>query len=91
MVPTHASSNNCKWIYPITFGGGLVGGDRIDMNIHVKRGCCALLTGQESTKVIINVTLHFSSLTTRLALLPIHTVFFFFQRYYRIMKKYIAF
>lgn len=51
MIPSHASSNNSKWIYPITFGGGLVGGDSTEMNIHIKKGCCAVLTGQESTKV----------------------------------------
>ena len=28
-----------------------MGGDVIEMNIHVKKGCRAVLTGQESTKV----------------------------------------
>ena len=28
-----------------------MGGDSTEMNIHVKTGCCAVLTGQESTKV----------------------------------------
>ncbi|XP_053379481.1 uncharacterized protein LOC123527590 [Mercenaria mercenaria] len=51
MVPSHASNNNCSWIYPITFGGGLVGGDEIQMTFHVKKDCAGLVTGQESTKV----------------------------------------
>lgn len=51
MVPSKASSNNCVWVYPIMFGGGLVGGDGIEMNFHVKKNCAALITGQESTKV----------------------------------------
>jgi urease accessory protein len=51
MIPAYASNNNCIWVYPITFGGGLVGGDNIQMNFHVKKQCAALLTGQESTKV----------------------------------------
>lgn len=51
MVPCHASKNNCVWVYPITFGGGLVGGDGIEMGFHVKKNCAVLVTGQESTKV----------------------------------------
>ncbi|KAL4221319.1 hypothetical protein ACF0H5_019580 [Mactra antiquata] len=51
MMPSHASRNNCVWIYPVTFGGGLVGGDGIKMNFVVKQNCSVLITGQESTKV----------------------------------------
>ncbi|KAK7496753.1 hypothetical protein BaRGS_00011962 [Batillaria attramentaria] len=35
----------------MTFGGGLVGGDIIDLEIHLGNHCAALLTSQESTKV----------------------------------------
>ncbi|KAL5014314.1 hypothetical protein ScPMuIL_008584 [Solemya velum] len=51
LVPEYASETNCKWIYPITFGGGLVAGDRIDLHLAVGRECSALLTSQESTKI----------------------------------------
>ncbi|WAR14977.1 URED-like protein [Mya arenaria] len=51
MIPSHASENNSIWVYPVTFGGGLVGGDGIEMTFHVKPHCCAVITGQESTKV----------------------------------------
>lgn len=51
MVPSKASNSNCVWVYPITFGGGMVSGDRIEMDFHVKTSCALLVTGQESTKV----------------------------------------
>ena len=51
LIPDHVVAGPCKWIYPITFGGGLVGGDSMKLDIHIGEGCCALLTSQESTKV----------------------------------------
>ena len=51
MIPSKASENNSVWVYPITFGGGLVGGDGIQMEFRAKQNCCAVITGQESTKV----------------------------------------
>lgn len=39
------------WAYSSTFGGGLVGGDRIEMQIGVRRGARAVLATQSSTKV----------------------------------------
>lgn len=57
MVPSKASDNNSIWVYPITFGGGLVGGDSVEMSFHVKKNCCAVITGQESTKVNISFSM----------------------------------
>ena len=50
-MPRYANQGTCKWIYPITFGGGLVGGDHISLEIVIGRGCCGLVTSAESLKV----------------------------------------
>lgn len=39
------------WVYAATLGGGLVGGDEIQMTVDVESGARALLTTQASTKV----------------------------------------
>jgi hypothetical protein len=39
------------WVYAATFGGGLVGGDHIQLRADVTAGARALLTTQASTKV----------------------------------------
>ncbi|XP_060064529.1 uncharacterized protein LOC132544894 [Ylistrum balloti] len=51
LVPEHIGNKTCRWIFPITFGGGLVGGDKVSMEIDIQDGCCGLLTSQEATKV----------------------------------------
>ncbi|XP_050413908.1 uncharacterized protein LOC126828265 [Patella vulgata] len=51
LIPQYASETNCCWVYPITYGGGLVEGDHIDIAVHIKQNCCAVITSQESTKV----------------------------------------
>ncbi|KAK3104566.1 hypothetical protein FSP39_005088 [Pinctada imbricata] len=51
LLPTHTGSSNCRWIFPITYGGGLVGGDTVEVKMEVRDGCCCLLTSQESTKI----------------------------------------
>jgi urease accessory protein UreH len=51
MVPEYAGNQFCRWIYPIVFGGGLVGGDQMEMNVETKPNTCGLLTSQESSKV----------------------------------------
>ncbi|XP_064599271.1 uncharacterized protein LOC135465841 [Liolophura sinensis] len=70
LLPETASApTGCPWIYPLTYGGGLVGGDSVELNITVRENCCALLTSQESSKVYhcdgdkvssqtLNVTIH---------------------------------
>ncbi|KAI8795172.1 urease accessory protein D [Biomphalaria glabrata] len=50
-VPEYANSGHCKWIYSMSYGGGLVGGDTISATVKVGPGCAALVSTQESTKV----------------------------------------
>ncbi len=58
MVPQYASSNYCQWVYGINYGGGLVSGDEISLQIDVEEGCAALLTTQGSTKVCVWYAYH---------------------------------
>ncbi|CAL1541603.1 unnamed protein product [Lymnaea stagnalis] len=51
LVPHNSTPGPCKWIYPLTYGGGLVGGDKISATIKVGEGCAAVVCTQESTKV----------------------------------------
>lgn len=47
--PRHAGRS--AWAYLATYGGGLVGGDRISVRLDVRQGAAALVTTQASTKV----------------------------------------
>ncbi|KAK3603495.1 hypothetical protein CHS0354_030336 [Potamilus streckersoni] len=51
LIPSCASTTPCQWIFPITFGGGLVGGDNMEISLKVGENTCAMLTSPESTKV----------------------------------------
>ncbi|XP_041377581.1 urease accessory protein D-like [Gigantopelta aegis] len=51
IIPQYANQSNCKWIYPVTFGGGLVGGDHINLDIMIGCHCCGLVTSTESLKI----------------------------------------
>ena len=51
LVPEHASCSNCQWLYSITYGGGLVENDDIQLNVVVEEECCVMMTTQSSTKV----------------------------------------
>lgn len=42
---------DCIWCYSVTFGGGLVAGDRSGMSVSVADGCAAVLATQGTTKV----------------------------------------
>jgi urease accessory protein len=44
-------STSAAWAFASTFGGGLVAGDRIDMEVGVREGARAVLATQSSTKV----------------------------------------
>jgi len=44
------------WIFSTTFGGGLVEGDRIELDVEVGEGAPALLTTQASTKIFRSPT-----------------------------------
>jgi urease accessory protein len=62
-VVTHAQSHSplkwllprrrtsAAWVFSSTFGGGLVGGDRIEMQVDVREGARAVFATQSSTKV----------------------------------------
>lgn len=45
------NDGSAAWIYTSTFGGGLVGGDCIDLDVDVGPGAACLLSTQSSTKV----------------------------------------
>jgi urease accessory protein len=42
---------DARWAFVATYGGGLVDGDTIDLEVHVERGARALLGTQASTKI----------------------------------------
>jgi len=48
---TPANHGHAAWIYTSSFGGGLVDGDRIGMDIDVGGGAAAFLSSQASTKI----------------------------------------
>src|SRR5262245_8778518 len=50
-VITSKGRGSTCWVYVATFGGGLVGGDDIQLRVDVTAGARALLTTQASTKV----------------------------------------
>ncbi|XP_076451446.1 uncharacterized protein LOC143287364 isoform X2 [Babylonia areolata] len=51
LVPERASATACRWVYPLTYGGGLVGGDVISIDYEVGESCAMLVTSQESSKI----------------------------------------
>ncbi|MEM6460064.1 MAG: urease accessory protein UreD [Planctomycetota bacterium] len=48
---TPARPGGAAWVYASTFGGGLVAGDRVDLELHAGPHTTAVLTTQASTKV----------------------------------------
>ena len=50
LIVTRGRGRTC-WVYAATLGGGLVGGDDIQLRADVTAGARALLTTQASTKV----------------------------------------
>ncbi|WOL12275.1 urease accessory protein D isoform X1 [Canna indica] len=50
-----SSKSDAVWIYALSYGGGIVSGDRISLAISVGDGCTAILTTQASTKVYKSV------------------------------------
>ena len=52
---TPRNHGRAAWIYTSTFGGGLVDGDAIDLEIDVGPGAAALLSSQASTKIYRSV------------------------------------
>ncbi|KAL3182616.1 hypothetical protein MRX96_034531 [Rhipicephalus microplus] len=50
-VPREAGQPCCRWVYPIVFGGGLVSGDAVHIDLTAATGTCVLLTSQSSTSL----------------------------------------
>ena len=80
------------WIYTSTYGGGLVGGDRIALNVDVGSGAAAVVSTQASTKVYrssrsASSELHASiSAGGLLAVLPDPVVCFAASRYLQVQS-----
>lgn len=52
LVPSQASAApSCLWLYVITFGGGLVEGDNVSVDLNIGENCTVVVTTQASTKV----------------------------------------
>ena len=52
LTPSRASAvPSSQWLYIITFGGGLVEGDNVAVDIKVGENCTVVATTQASTKV----------------------------------------
>jgi len=44
-------AGGCNWVYAVSYGGGLVGGDDLSLTVDVGDGCSAVLATQASGKV----------------------------------------
>ncbi|XP_066297696.1 uncharacterized protein [Branchiostoma lanceolatum] len=56
LLPQNVSrTKTCQWLYVITFGGGLVAGDNIQLDIELAEDCAVVVTTQASTKVFHSV------------------------------------
>ncbi|CAN7939770.1 unnamed protein product, partial [Ixodes hexagonus] len=53
-LPREVGHPHCRWIYPTVFGGGLVSGDVIDIEITLEARTCVLLTSQSFPKVYLS-------------------------------------
>ena len=48
---TPRNHGDAAWIYAASYGGGLLGGDRVAMSVRVEGGARAFLSTQASTKI----------------------------------------
>ena len=51
LISPRLISQPCTSVFMMSYGGGLVGGDQIDLSVHVETGCKLRLLTQGSTKV----------------------------------------
>ncbi|KZT05888.1 UreD-domain-containing protein [Laetiporus sulphureus 93-53] len=51
LLSPRIEQRNVSVVYVMTYGGGLVGGDRIDLSVDVKAGATLVMLSQGSTKV----------------------------------------
>src|SRR5688572_3469687 len=48
---TPRNHGDAAWIYAASYGGGLLGGDRVQLSVQVANGARAFLSTQASTKI----------------------------------------
>jgi urease accessory protein len=48
---TPVNHGDAAWVYASSYGGGLVDGDNVDLDVHVAAGASAFMSTQASTKV----------------------------------------
>jgi urease accessory protein len=63
---TPGNGGHAAWIFAASYGGGLVGGDHLALDVHVVAGATALLSTQASTKVYRSVSGASTSLAARI-------------------------
>jgi len=64
---TPATHGEAAWVFASSYGGGLVGGDHLDVEIDVGAGAAAFLSTQASTKVYRSTAGASTSLSARVA------------------------
>ncbi len=62
---TPGNSGRAAWVFAASYGGGLVGGDHLALDVDVEPGAAALLSTQASTKVYRSATGASTRLTAR--------------------------
>lgn len=53
-LPRDTGRPYCRWVYPMLFGGGLVGGDDVNFSVALSPKSCVLITSQSYTKVYMS-------------------------------------
>jgi urease accessory protein len=61
LISPRLPSQQCTSVFMMSYGGGLVGGDKIDLSVTVEKGCKLALLTQGSTKVFKERTMSDSS------------------------------
>src|SRR5579859_6026690 len=51
LISPRLAGQPCTSVFMMSYGGGLVGGDQIDLSIRVEKGCKLALLTQGSTKI----------------------------------------
>jgi urease accessory protein len=64
---TPGNSGHAAWVFTASYGGGLVGGDHLALDVQVDAGAAALLSTQASTKVYRSTGGASTSLVARVA------------------------
>src|SRR5208282_6283605 len=51
LISPRLPSQPCTSVFMMSYGGGLVGGDQIELTVNIQRGCKLSLLTQGSTKI----------------------------------------